>query len=195
MTGYNFTDRVRRALVGAREEARRLNHEAVGPEHVLLGVIKEGNGVAISALERLHIDLDDLRERIVAKSPPGTTTTSGPDIPYTRRGKMVLELAMEEARDLNHEYVGTEHLLLGVASEEKGVGAQVLREMGVDIAVLRAQVVQLLGQPTPPQPRDVLLQQAAKLVKRLRGQPPPDAAQVRLIAIELETVINQLRAS
>lgn len=194
MSGYNFTDRVRRALVCAREEAQRLSHEAVGPEHVLLGVIKEGNGVAITALERLHIDLEGLRARIMAKAPPGTVTTSGPDIPYTRRGKLVLELAMEEARDLHHEYVGTEHLLLGVASEEKGIGAQVLKEMGADVEVLRAQVVQLLGQPTPPQPRDVLLQRAAKLAKRLRGQPPPDAAQVRLIAIELETIIEQLRS-
>jgi len=194
MTGYNFTDRVRRALVQAREEAQRLHHEAVGPEHVLLGVIKEGNGVAITALERLHIDPSEVRERIVAKAPPGTVITGGPDIPYTRRGKMVLELAMEEARDLYHEYVGTEHLLLGVAAEVKGIGAKVLKELGADLEILRAMVLQLLGQPTPPRPRDVLLQRAAKLVKRLRGQPLPDAAQVRLIAVELETLIDQLRS-
>src|SRR5678816_407345 len=132
MNGYNFTERVRKVLAMAREEAARLHHEYVGTEHILLGLIREGEGVAATVLQNLSVELDDIQQKIeetVKKGKAGQTT--GPDLPYTSRAKKVLELAMSEARELNHSYVGTEHLLLGLLREEKGIAAQVLTDAGV----------------------------------------------------------------
>src|SRR5213592_4998657 len=146
MNGYNFTDRVRKVLQMAREEAARLHHEHVGTEHILLGLIREGEGVGAAVLINLNVDLEEISQRIEEMVKQGKAAASaGPDLPYTSRAKKVLEFAMSEARELNHRYVGTEHLLLGVLREEKGIGAQVLREAGVTLETARSEVFQVLG--------------------------------------------------
>jgi ATP-dependent Clp protease ATP-binding subunit ClpA len=115
MNGYNFTERVRKVLAMAREEAERLRHEYVGTEHILLGLIREGEGVAAAVLQNLSVDLDEIQQKIEDTVKKGkAAAATGPDLPYTSRAKKVLELAMAEARDLAHNYVGTEHLLLGL---------------------------------------------------------------------------------
>src|SRR5215208_3171022 len=119
MNGYNFTERVRKVLAMAREEAARLHHEYVGTEHILLGLIREGEGVAAAVLQNLSVDLDEIQQKIEETVLVGKAAqATGPDLPYTSRAKKVLELAMSEARELNHSYVGTEHLLLGLLREE-----------------------------------------------------------------------------
>ena len=150
MNGYNFTERVRKVLAMAREEAARLHHEYVGTEHILLGLIREGEGVAATVLQNLSVELDDIQQKIeetVKKGKAGQTT--GPDLPYTSRAKKVLELAMSEARELNHSYVGTEHLLLGLLREEKGIAAQVLTDAGVNLDAARAETLRILGPEMP----------------------------------------------
>ena len=150
MNGYNFTDRVRKVLQMAREEAARLHHEYVGTEHILLGLIREGEGVAAAVLTNLNVDLDDIQQKIEETVKKGKAAAApGPDLPYTSRAKKVLELAMTEARELNHSYVGTEHLLLGVLREEKGIAAQVLTDAGVTLEQSRAETLRLLGSDMP----------------------------------------------
>ena len=150
MNGYNFTDRVRKVLQMAREEAARLHHEYVGTEHILLGLIREGEGVAAAVLTNLSVDLDDIQEKIEETVKKGkAAAAAGPDLPYTSRAKKVLELAMTEARELNHSYVGTEHLLLGLLREEKGIAAQVLNDAGVTLEQSRAETLRLLGSDMP----------------------------------------------
>src|SRR5205823_6188917 len=127
-----FTERVRKVIYLAREEAARLQHDYIGTEHLLLGVIREGEGIAATVLNNLGVDLDHSRqavENMVSSS--GGTMTIG-EIPFTPRAKRVLELAVDEARSLGHNYVGTEHLLLGLIREGEGVAAKVLLELGVD---------------------------------------------------------------
>src|SRR3712207_5952488 len=128
MNGYNFTQRMRVVLALAREEAAALNHEYVGTEHILLALLREGDrhdsssdqGVATATLRNLGVDTAAVAQRIHATVKPGKASRwTGPDLPYTSRAKVVLELAMKEARELNHGYVGTEHLLLGLVREEK----------------------------------------------------------------------------
>ncbi|MFI5234687.1 MAG: ATP-dependent Clp protease ATP-binding subunit [Gemmatimonadales bacterium] len=161
MNGYNFTDRVRKVLQMAREEAARLHHEYVGTEHILLGLIREGEGVAAAVLQNLNVDLEEIQQKIEETVKKGkAAAATGPDLPYTSRAKKVLELAMTEARELNHSYVGTEHLLLGLLREEKGIAAQVLTDAGVNLEQSRAETLRLLGSdmaqspaptgPTPP---------------------------------------------
>jgi ATP-dependent Clp protease ATP-binding subunit ClpA len=147
MSGYNFTDRVRKVLQMSREEAARLNHGYIGTEHILLGMIKEGEGVAIAVLINLNVDFEEVRRKIEATERPasGVGTAVGPDLPYTSRAKRVLELAMSEARDLNHSYIGTEHLVLGLLREEKGIAAQVLVDAGASLEQVRAETLRLLG--------------------------------------------------
>jgi ATP-dependent Clp protease ATP-binding subunit ClpC len=148
MQGYNFTERVRKVLALASEEARLLKHEYVGTEHILLGLIREGDGVATAVLRNLEVDLAEVRRTIEGLVERGRAERPmGPDLPYTSRAKKVLELAMAEARGLNHAYVGTEHLLLGLLAEEKGVAAQVLSSLGVRLGTARSEAVNLLGGP------------------------------------------------
>ena len=150
MNGYNFTDRVRKVLQMAREEAARLHHEYVGTEHILLGLIREGEGVAAAVLTNLNVDLEDIQQKIEETVKKGkAAAAAGPDLPYTPRAKKVLELAMTEARELNHSYVGTEHLLLGLLREEKGIAAQVLTDAGVNLEQSRAETLRLLGSDMP----------------------------------------------
>src|SRR5690349_13638297 len=140
-----FTERVRKVIYLAREEAARLQHDYIGTEHLLLGVIREGEGIAATVLNNLGVDLDHIRqavENMVTSS--GGTMTIG-EIPFTPRAKRVLELAVEEARSLGHNYVGTEHLLLGLIREGEGVAAKVLLELGVDRKRVREETLKLLG--------------------------------------------------
>jgi len=156
MNGYNFTDRVRKVLQMAREEAARLHHEYVGTEHILLGLIREGEGVAAAVLTNLNVDLEEIQQKVEETVKKGKASSApGPDLPYTSRAKKVLELAMTEARELNHSYVGTEHLLLGLLREEKGIAAQVLTDAGVTLEQSRAETLRLLGSEMPPQSSSV----------------------------------------
>jgi ATP-dependent Clp protease ATP-binding subunit ClpC len=133
MNGYNFTERVRKVLAMAREEAARLHHEYVGTEHILLGLIREGEGVAATVLQNLSVELDEIQQKIEETVKKGKAAqTTGPDLPYTSRAKKVLELAMTEARELNHSYVGTEHLLLGLtAGPTRELARATLKDMGL----------------------------------------------------------------
>lgn len=142
---YNFTDRVRDVLAASKNEALRLRHEYVGTEHILLALISEGEGVAAAALRNLGIDAEGIRQTIYGIVKEGRSTAAGPDLPYTSRAKKILELSMAEARDLHHEYVGTEHLFLGLIREEKGIAAQVLLDAGVNLEAARGEVRKLLG--------------------------------------------------
>jgi ATP-dependent Clp protease ATP-binding subunit ClpC len=138
-----FTDRARRVMVLAQEEARTLNHDYIGTEHILLGLIHEGEGVAAKALELLGISLDAVRQQVEEIIDPGQQAPGG-HIPFTPRAKKVLELTQREARALGHDYIGTEHILLGLIREGRGVAAQVLVKLGADLNRVRQQVIQLL---------------------------------------------------
>ncbi|MCK0118173.1 MULTISPECIES: ATP-dependent Clp protease ATP-binding subunit [Isoptericola] len=139
-----FTDRARRVVVLAQEEARMLNHNYIGTEHILLGLIHEGEGVAAKALESLGISLDGVRAQVTEIIGEGQQAPSG-HIPFTPRAKKVLELSLREALQLGHNYIGTEHILLGLIREGEGVAAQVLTKMGADLNKVRQQVIQLLS--------------------------------------------------
>ncbi len=142
---YNFTERVRKVLSMARQEAIRLQHDYVGTEHILLGLIREGEGVAAHVLGNLSVDLDRIHERVEESVRKGKATIALGELPYTSPAKKVLEFAMAEARELNHSYVGTEHLLLGLLRESKGIAAQVLNSLGVTIEEARAETLKVLG--------------------------------------------------
>ena len=139
-----FTDKARRVVVLAQEEAKLLNHNYIGTEHILLGLIHEGEGVAAKALESLGINLDAVRDQVQEIIGQGQQAPSG-HIPFTPRAKKVLELSLREALQLGHSYIGTEHLLLGLIREGEGVAAQVLTRLGADTNRVRQQVIQLLS--------------------------------------------------
>src|SRR5260370_19479569 len=143
-----FTDRARKVMELANMEAQRFNHEYIGTEHVLLGLIKEGAGTGAQALQNLGIDLRKVRlevEKIVYFGPDTVTMAR---LPQTPRTKKVIEYAIEEARNLSHNYVGTEHLLLGLLREQEGVASQVLMNLGLRLERARDEVLNLLGQKT-----------------------------------------------
>ncbi len=143
-----FTDRARKVMQLANQEAQRFNHEYIGTEHILLGLVKEGSGVAANVLKNLDVDLRKIRlevEKIVQSGPDMVTMGK---LPQTPRAKKVIEYAMEEARNLNHNYVGTEHLLLGLLREQEGVAAQVLMNLGLKLEDVREEVLNLLGHGT-----------------------------------------------
>src|SRR5258707_8565939 len=146
-----FTDRARRVVVLAQEEARLLNHNYIGTEHILLGLIHEGEGVAAKALESLGISLEAVRNQVEEIIGQGGTSPSG-HIPFTPRAKKVLELSLREALQLGHNYIGTEHILLGLIREGEGVAAQVLVKLGADLSRVRQQVIQLLHGPRGKEP-------------------------------------------
>ena len=137
-----FTERSRRVVVLAQEEARMLNHNYIGTEHILLGLIHEGAGVAAKALESLGISLEAVRQQVLEIIGQGQQAPSG-HIPFTPRAKKVLELSLREALQLGQEYIGTEHILLGLIREGDGVAAQVLVKLGADLNRVRQQVIQL----------------------------------------------------
>ena len=177
-----FTDRARRVVVLAQEEARMLNHNYIGTEHILLGLIHEGEGVAAKALESLGISLDAVRQQVEEIIGQGEQVPSG-HLPFTPRAKKVLELTRREAEQLGHNYIGTEHILLGLIREGDGVAAQVLVKLGADLNRVRQQVIQMLHgyqgqQPQPGRrpPRDGVSE--AEVQARL------DAVEGRLAAVE-----------
>ena len=167
-----FTERARRAVVLAQDEARKLDHGYIGTEHLLLGLVREGEGVAAKALESLGISLKTVREQVVARVGRGQRPPSG-HIPFTDRAKRVLELSLRESGQLGHRYIGTEHILLGLVAEGDGVAAQVLTGLGADLERVRQQVIVLLRGDTgeePPrhvQPGDDTLDQLELLGLRL----------------------------
>lgn len=145
MNGYNFSEHVRESLALARDEAGLLGHEYVGSEHILLGLLRLDNSVAGVMIQNLGADPDKLRDVIVRTTKQGKSQGHGPDLPYTSRAKKCLELAMTEARAFNHSYVGTEHLLLGLLREGKGIAAQVLGDAGITLENAREETVSVLG--------------------------------------------------
>ena len=140
-----FSDEARRAVVLAQEEARRLNHDYIGTEHILLGLLHEGESVAAKALQALGVTLEAVRQQVEEIIGRGKKDPSG-QIPFTPRAKKVLELSLREAIHFHHDYIGTEHILLGLLREGEGVAVQALVRLGVDLNRIRLQVVQLLGQ-------------------------------------------------
>jgi len=144
-----FTERARKVIVYAKEEARRFNHDYIGTEHLLLGLIREGEGVAAAVLQKLGLDLETIRLEVEKLVQAGPTTQVVGDIPFTPRSKKALELSAEEARALGHNYIGTEHLLLGLVKEGEGMAYRVLLNLGLDLGKLRNEVMELLGSGIP----------------------------------------------
>ena len=166
-----FTDRARKVVVLAQEEARRLKHNYIGTEHILLGLIREGEGVAAVTLKALGISLDPVRQQVEEIIGRGQETPQG-HIPFTPRAKKVLELSLRESKQLGHNYIGTEHILLGLIREGDGVAAQVLVRLGADLNRVRQQVIQLLHGRTAEGPgpgldvRLVMVEQQLAAIER-----------------------------
>ena len=140
-----FTDRARKVMQLANQEAHRFNHEYIGTEHILLGLVKEGSGVAANVLRNLDVDLRRIRNEVEKLVQSGPDMVTLGRLPHTPRAKKVLEYSMEEARNLNHNYVGTEHVLLGLLREQEGVAAQVLMNLSLKLEDVREEVLNLLG--------------------------------------------------
>jgi ATP-dependent Clp protease ATP-binding subunit ClpA len=164
-----FTDRARRVLVLAQDEARAMEHNFLGTEHILLGLVAEGEGVGAKALTELGVAHDDLRNRIVQVVPQGDPGTASGAPPFTPRSKQVLELALKEALEMNHNYIGTEHLLLGLIREASGVAAQVLIASGLDLTAVRAKVLTLLAGFVPANPFGRTTPAGGQLATRARA--------------------------
>jgi len=146
-----FTDRARRVVVLAQDEARNLDHNYIGTEHILLGLLREGDGVAARALASLGVSLDAVRQRVEEIIGRGPQPAPSGHIPFTPRAKKVLELSLREALQLGHTYIGTEHILLGLIREGDGVAAQVIVASGVDLNLARQRVIQVLTGRAGPQ--------------------------------------------
>jgi ATP-dependent Clp protease ATP-binding subunit ClpC len=145
MPGYNFTEHLRTVLAMAREEAATLHYDELGTEHLLLGLTREGQGIAIGVMESFSVSPARIRDTVLGMLPPRRGLSDRADISYTSRAKKVLELAMAEARALEHDYIGTEHLLLGLLAEQKGVAARVLVDAGLTLDGARHATLRLLG--------------------------------------------------
>jgi ATP-dependent Clp protease ATP-binding subunit ClpC len=181
-----LTDRARKAMQLANQEAHRFNHEYIGTEHILLGLVKEGSGAAANVLKNLDVDLRKIRLEVEKIVQAGPDMIPFPKLPITPRAKKVIELATEEAHRLNHERVGTEHLLLGVLREQEGVAAQVLMNLGLKLQDVRDEVLTLLGSGSGPRaPFD--LRPAAGFFQ-------PTAASLRSRVRELEGEVKRLTA-
>jgi ATP-dependent Clp protease ATP-binding subunit ClpC len=186
-----FTNRARRVVVLAQEEARILDHNYIGTEHLLLGLIHEGEGVAAKALEAMGISLEAVRQQVEEIVGRGKDAPSG-HIPFTPRAKKVLELSLREAQILGHNYIGTEHILLGLIREGEGVAAQVLTRLGADMDRTRQQVIELLHgyQAESGERASVRLGSSARRLEEVLNQPVQrimsrlDAIDGRLAAIE-----------
>ncbi|MEX1026198.1 MAG: Clp protease N-terminal domain-containing protein, partial [Planctomycetota bacterium] len=140
-----FTDRAKKVMNLARQEAQRFNHEYLGTEHVLLGLVQEGSGVAANVLRNMQIDLAKIRTEVEKLVKTGPSMVTMGQLPFTPRAKKVLELSMEEAGNLGHNYIGTEHLLLGLIKENEGIAAKVLTNLGVKLEDVREEVLEFLG--------------------------------------------------
>jgi ATP-dependent Clp protease ATP-binding subunit ClpA len=171
-----FTDRARKVLALANEEAGRFQHEYIGTEHILLGLVKEGTGVGANVLKHLNVDLRQIRlevEKLIRKGPAEDATAR---LPHTPRAKKVIEYAIEEARMLRHNYVGTEHLLLGLVREEDSVAGQVLMNLGLNLESVRREVKGLLGvgTDTEDEPSDSSItryERASAFAERFKDHP------------------------
>ena len=165
-----FTDRARKIMQLANQDAQRVNHEYIGTEHLLVGLINEGSGVAAHVLKNLSIPLLKVREQLESIVMPGPEQARMAKLPLTPRAKRVVEFAIEESRSLNHNYVGTEHLLLGLLRESDGVAGQVLVEFGVKLAEVRQEILNLLGQTAPKEetPRKPTEEDYARAVGRIK---------------------------
>ena len=156
-----FTERAQKVLVLAQEEARRFNHSYVGTEHLLLGLVREGDGIAAKVLLSLGVELNAVRQQIEKLIGKGDQPVRVQGVNYTPRAKKVIELAIEEGQGLGHNYIGTEHLLLGLIREGEGIAAQVLTKMGVDLMKARKSVLSLLGEAGDTMPAQAGRQGAA----------------------------------
>lgn len=190
MQGYNFTMAVRASLANAREEAARLGHEYVGPEHELLGLLDEESSLGVAVIESFGVRRAQLETRIYEIVKPGTRGDLRSDLPYTSLAKRVLELAMKEARELGHSYVGTEHLLLGLICEEKGIASAVLAEFGILLEAARLRVAELLraGKQDDSGTRYGHGVAAARVRRRRKRTPEQAAAFGSLAASMIETL-------
>ena len=187
-----FTDRARRVVVLAQEEARMLNHNYIGTEHILLGLIHEGEGVAAKALESLGISLEAVRQQVEEIIGQGQQAPSG-HIEFTPRVKNVLELSKREALQLGHNYIGTEHILLGLIREGEGVAAQVLVKLGADLNRVRQQVIQLLhGYQGKDQPTSGRGARHRPPGRRQRGLLPEMLGRVASIDSQLSAIGQRL---
>ncbi|MBL7009535.1 MAG: AAA family ATPase, partial [Planctomycetes bacterium] len=144
-----FTERARKVMGFARREAQGFHHEYIGTEHILLGLIQEGQGVAANVLKTMNIDLQKIRREVEKIVKPGPAHEPSVQIPFTPRAKKVVELALEEATNLGHNYIGTEHLLLALLREQEGIAAHVLMALGVKLDEVREEVIEFLGGPVP----------------------------------------------
>ena len=167
-----FTDRARKVMALANQEAQRFNHEYIGTEHILLGLVKEGSGVGATVLKNLDVDIKKLRLEVekLVKSGPDMVTMG--KLPQTPRAKKVIEYAIEEARALNHNYVGTEHILLGLLRESEGIAAQVLMNLGLKLEDVRQEVLNLLGAGVEDAPSDLGLKMGPMAGKKLKSKTP-----------------------
>jgi len=176
-----FTERARRVVVLAQDEARMLNHNYIGTEHILLGLIHEGHGLAAKALESLGISLAVVRQQVEEIIGRGQQQAPSGHIPFTPRAKKVLELSLREALQLGHTYIGTEHILLGLIREGEGVAGQVLVGVGVDLNRARQQVIKLVAGRAEPQ-------DAVAIAGDLRAQLTSVAARLAVIERRLKDV-------
>ena len=170
-----FTDRARRVVVLAQEQARELNHSHIGTGHFLLGLIREGDSVGAQTLKASGIDLDECRQQVEKLVVQADERSPSGHIPFTSRGKKVLELALREALQLGHNYIGTEHILLALIREGEGVGAQVLTSMGVELNAVRLRVLEILAaapsqRPAVPSPDATLLKSLRVYVDAINAQ-------------------------
>ncbi|MHC4517159.1 MAG: Clp protease N-terminal domain-containing protein, partial [Planctomycetota bacterium] len=167
-----FTDRARKVMALANQEAQRFNHEYIGTEHILLGLVKEGSGVGATVLKNLDVDIKKLRLEVekLVKSGPDMVTMG--KLPQTPRAKKVIEYAIEEARALNHNYVGTEHILLGLLRESEGIAAQVLMNLGLKLEDVRQEVLNLLGAGVEDAPSDLGLKMGPASGRKLKSKTP-----------------------
>ena len=187
-----FTDQARRVVVLAQEEARRLDHNYIGTEHILLGLLRDGEGVAVEALDGLGVSLEETRAKVGEIIGHGSDQQSG-HIPFTPRAKKVLELSLREALELGTDYIGTEHILLGLIREGQGVAAQVLVDLGAGLDQTREKVLELIREGGPED------EPAGELEARLTRMGPDvrvvgSPAQVREIIARLRSIDGRLAA-
>jgi len=169
-----FTDRARKVYQFANQEAHRFNHEYIGTEHIILGLVKEGNGIASNVLKSFGVDLAKVRAEVEKLLQSGPEMITMGKLPQTQRAQKVTRFAMEEARNLNHKYVGTEHVLLGLLREQEGIAAQVLENLGVKFEQARARTLELLGfsesdASQPEESIESLVEKAAKQALQIAG--------------------------
>jgi ATP-dependent Clp protease ATP-binding subunit ClpC len=198
-----FTDQARRVLVYAQEETRDLDHAYIGTEHILLGLIREGDGVAAKALDASGITYDVVREKVIELTELATNSSSGPP-PFTPRAKKVMELSLREAMRLGHSYIGTEHLLLGLVRQGNGVAVRILNDLGVGMSEIQEQLVQLIpslsnredGEPSVPMINDGTIFRGVVRAIGEQLRPDLDAADLDDLADTIaDDLFGQLRRS